>query len=586
MVHWHVELDDPHGHHFRVSLKLLRPDAQQAFSLPVWIQGSYLVREFSRHLGPLQARQGGQLRAVLQTGKNSWQIDCQGRAALTLSYRVYAFDASVRGAFLDARRGFFNGSSLFLQVHGRREQAHRLTLGRLPAGWQVATAMPPASTGRGYECADYDELLDHPVALGPFWRGRFEAGGAPHELVISGAWPQVDSERLLADTRRICATQQAFWPDAPAPFARYSFLLHCAENGAGGLEHRASCALLAPRSELPVLGQCASSDGYVNLLSLISHEYFHAWNVKRLKPAELARPDHGCENPTRLLWFFEGFTSYYDELMLRRCGLIDAPAYLRLLARSISAVAATPGRLRHSLEAASFEAWTKFYRPDENTANATVSYYSKGALVALALDLSLRRRGHSLDQLMAWLWRHCGAAQPGGGALVLDDLALGLRALAGLRAGAALHQQLLAWVQGTDELPLAELLASVGLELQAEAATLAASLGLRLSEGPVRGVQVRAVLAGGPAQRAGVSAGDELLALDGWRIHRLDEAQAWLRPGQPFELLLVRDQRVQRLLLHPGPASVPGSSPGNLHLSLQDSASPTVRARRQAWLDG
>ena len=596
MIDCRVEPDDLHGHHYRVTLRVPLPAALQAFTLPVWIPGSYLVREFSRHLMGLQALQGGRPLPVEQLAKSRWQVRCSGRAALTLRYRVYAFDPSVRAAFLDAQRGFFNGTSLFLRLEGRADEPHRLTLGRLPAGWSVATAMRPTALAAGaprprpalrrFQAADYDELVDHPVAIGRFWRGGFEAGGVPHELVVGGAWPMLDGPRLLADAQRICERQQAFWhgaarvagPRGASPFDRYVFLLWAAEDGQGGLEHRASSALLAPRRDLPVAGVAPQGDGYLRLLGLISHEYFHAWNVKRLKPAELAAIDYGRENHTRLLWFFEGFTSYYDDLMLRRAGLVDDAQYLRLLARNVDAVAATPGRLQHSLEDASFEAWTKFYRSDENTPNTTVSYYAKGALVALALDLSLRRHGRSLDALMRALW-----SASGGGPIAQADIGSALRVLAGSRHGAALDRELLGWVRGTAELPLAELLDGVGVRWHDEPPALAAGLGLRLSEGAFSGVQVRSVLAGGAAMHAGVSAGDELLAVDGWRIRRLDDALGWVGRGKPFDLLLVRDQRLLRLRLQPGAAP---TLPGSVQLRLQDKPAAAVLACRRAWLDG
>ncbi|MBL8348826.1 MAG: M61 family metallopeptidase [Burkholderiaceae bacterium] len=584
MIRYRIEPDDLHTHHWRVTLGVAQPAAETILSLPVWIAGSYMVREFGRHVSGLQARQGARPLAVEALDKTTWRVRCSGRATLVLSYRVYAFDASVRGAFLDAHRGFFNNTALCLRVQGREAQPHRLTLGALPAGWQVATAMAAAPGGgaRAFEAGSYDELLDHPFELGSFWRGRFDAGGVPHELVVTGALPGFDGERLLADTRRICEQQIAFWhaPDrSRPPFSRYIFLLHAVEEGFGGLEHRASTALAAARRDLPRAGMDGLPDGYVALLGLISHEYFHTWNVKRLKPAELAEPDHRNENHTRLLWFFEGFTSYYDELMLRRCGLIDRPRYLRLLAKTVNAVAATPGRRVQSVAEASFDAWVKYYRSDENTPNATVSYYQKGALVALALDLTLRRRGASLDELMRSLWRRSGAAGDvaSGGAVTEADIAAMLAEVAGQPLDAVLRD----WVHGTGELPLAELLPDFGVQWRAERAGFAASLGLRLSEGPVSGVQVKSVLVGSAAAAAGLSAGDELLAIDGWRIRRLDDALAWVAPAQPFELLLVRDQRVLTLTLRPDARSPLAST---VSLQLQDKPLRGAAARRRAWI--
>lgn len=581
-VRYRIEIEDAHAHLFRVTLTLARPAALQAFSLPVWIPGSYLVREFSRHLSGLQARQGGRELALRQTRKNRWEVDCQGRGALTLSYRVYAFDDSVRTAFLDAERAFFNASSLCLCAQGQEQAPHQIEFGALPRGWQIATAMPAAGRRR-YVAADYEELIDHPFELGRFWRGEFMAGGVPHELVVSGALPVLDAQRLLKDTQQLCEAQIDFWHAAPGrgrrrreapPFARYVFLLNAVGEGYGGLEHRASTALLASRADLPVLGQSETSEGYVRLLGLISHEYFHTWNVKRLRPAEFARFDLEQEHYTELLWFFEGFTSYYDELFLRRCGLIDAPRYLKLLAGTASGVLAAPGRKQHSLAQASFDAWIKYYRPDENSPNATVSYYTKGSLVALAMDLSLRSatRPSSLDALMRALWQRSGGGP-------IDEAAI-CEALSEL-GGAALAEQLRRWVHGTDDLPLPALCERFGLQWGSDKPSMAQRLGLRVSEqdGVLR---VKQVLLGGAAHRAGVAAGDEILAANDWRLRKLDELALTLDLKRPqrVELLVSRDQRLQRL-----PLSLPlQPAAAPVRLGLADKAAARALSLRRAWL--
>jgi len=582
MITYRVDIPDPHTHQFHVTLELPQPAAEQRLSLPVWIPGSYMVREFGRHLSQLQARQGTREVALEQLDKTTWLARCQGRATLTLSYRVYAFDTSVRTAFLDAQRGFFNGTSLFLRAEGREAGPHRVRLGALPKGWEVATGMRGAGKGQ-YEAADYDELVDHPFELGRFWRGRFEAAGVPHEFVVAGALPGFDGDRLLADTRRICEAQIAFWHGASGskgatepPFERYVFMLNAVEDAYGGLEHRASTALIFPRRELPRRHHAALTDGHVRLLGLISHEYFHTWNVKRLKPSEFARLDYTRENYTQLLWFFEGFTSYYDDLFLVRSGLIDEGRYLKLLGTTLTGVNGTPGRKVQSVAQASFDAWVKYYRADENTPNATVSYYTKGSLVALALDLTLRAAGKGhLDALMRRLW-----ARSGGGPVSEDELCAELQAMAGRSAVESLKR----WVHGTDDLPLAELLKRFGIALREDPANgLANDLGVKLSEGPVSGVQVKSVLRGGAAERAGISPGDELLAVQGWRIRRLDDAQAWLAPGEPFELLLVRDQRVLTLRVVP---PEPGGAARTVSLALADKTPQSAAALRRAWLQG
>ena len=577
MPSYRIELADRHAHLYRVTLTLPRPAPEQGLSLPVWIPGSYLVREFARHLSQLQAWQGTRAVPLQQTDKARWVARCSGAASLRVSAMVYAFDTSVRAAFLDADRAFFNGTSLCLRADGREGEPHRLEIGALPRGWEIATAMTPLpGRARSFEAADYDELVDHPFELGPFWRGRFRARGVPHEFVIANAYPGFDGQRLLADAQRICEAQIAFWHGrgvrARPPFRRYLFALNTAEDGRGGLEHRASTALLAPRRCLPRPGMAHPTEAYIDLLGLISHEYFHAWNVKRMKPREFACYDYARENHSALLWFFEGFTSYYDDLMLLRAGLIDAPGYLALLLKTINTVRATPGRSVHSLADASFEAWTKFYRPDENTPNITVSYYAKGALVGLALDLQLREAGASLDALMRTLWK----ATNGG---PLDEAQI-LQAVEAA-AGSALARELSQWVHGTQDPPLQHLLRGAGVSVQTEATGLAAGLGLRLSEGPISGVQVKSVLADSPAARAGINVGDEVLAVDGWRIRRIDEALQWSTRDRPLELLLVRDQRLRTLTVVPDPRSPLRQQ---WRLGLDERASAAALKRRRAWL--
>jgi predicted metalloprotease with PDZ domain len=570
-ITYRVELHDLHAHQFRVTLTVPQPAAAQRLSLPVWIPGSYMVREFARHLSHLEARQGGKTVALAQIDKTTWQAECSGRGGLQVTCLVYAFDRSVRAAYLDASRGFFNGTSLFLRVHGREHETHHLTLGRLPRGWQVASAM--ARDGRGWRAADYDELVDHPFELGRFWRGEFKAHGAPHEFIVAGAWPGFDGKRLLADSQKICAAQIAFWHGArqpKPPFGRYLFLLNAVDEGYGGLEHRASTALIARRRDLPQDGVPALTEGYATLLGLVSHEYFHTWNVKRLKPAELATIDFSRENHSELLWFFEGFTSYYDDLLLLRAGVIDAPRYLGLIGKTLNAVRATPGAAVQSVAQASFDAWTKYYRGDENTPNATISYYTKGALVALALDLTLRAEGRgTLDDVMRRLWRDSG-----GGAI--DEAAIGA-ALAAV-GGRAFTRELAAWVHGTAELPLPALLARTGIAVREDKPGFAAALGLRLAESSGT-VQVKQVLSASAAMRAGVAAGDELLAVDDWRIRKLDEAQQWLAPGREFTLLLARDQRLSTLRVTPEAQPRPV-----LALSLHAAPDKAAAALRRDWI--
>jgi predicted metalloprotease with PDZ domain len=611
MTQYRIEVGDAHSHRFLVTLTIAKPQPQQRLSLPVWIPGSYLVREFARHLSPIQASQGKRICQVTPLDKATWEVATQGTTPLTVRYEVYAFDTSVRAAFLDTRRGFFNGTSVFLKAHGFEDQAQAVKIAGLPKGWEVATALPAVKVnaqGLGdYLAPDYDALVDHPVELGTFWRGEFIARGVRHELIVAGTTPDFDGQRLLDDTRQICEAQIAFWHGRrKPPFDHYVFMLNVVEDGYGGLEHRQSTALICGRKDVPRQGRPINKEAYTTLLGLISHEYFHTWNVKRLKPVEFAPYDYTQENHTRMLWFFEGFTSYYDDQFLLRTGLIDAATYLKLLSKTVNQVLATPGRLNYSLGQASFDAWTRYYRPDENTANATVSYYTKGSLVALALDLALRQlpqhgqHAPSLDGVMQRLWKLSRAITSADVAQALADEAGHLPTVIAPKPGtpvlAGWQTLLTSWTEGCDDLPLQTLLSQFGVVWGAKQGPLPQQWGLRVQDNN-GSPKVQAVMRASVAEQIGLSVGDELLALDGWRIKRADDLAAWHDAGKSQTLLVSRDQRLLTLKT-PAPATatkadkkasklqpLAGSGAETIGLAMADvSAAQATQARRRAWL--
>lgn len=566
-IHYRVECADRNAHLFAITLRIERPAAQQRVALPVWIPGSYLVREFSKNLQQLAASQGRRKLAVQQLDKHSWQVDCAADKPLELRYQVCAYDNSVRTAWLDGTRAFFNGTSLYLRVEGQVDEPHAIevvapTLSQDEERWSCATALKPTRTDRqgfgSYLAADYDELADSPVEMGAFWSAEFEVCGVPHRFVVAGAPPSFDGERLVADTRAICETQMRFWHGAKVgkrggpkpPHDRYVFMLNAVDDGYGGLEHRHSTALICTRRDLPQLALKKQAEGYTTLLGLISHEYFHTWNVKRLRPAEFGRYDYGRENYTQLLWLFEGFTSYYDDLLLRRAGRLDDAGYLRLINKTINQVLQAPGRHVQSAAQASYDAWIKYYRQDEQTANTTISYYTKGALVALCFDLTLRAESKSsLDDVMRLLWK-----KSGGGPVTEADFAAALAAVGGRSFSAEIAH----WVHSTEELPLAELLGRHGVAANEDPAQRAQELGLRVAES-AGSVQIKMVLRGGAAEQAGFSANDEWIGIElgaakgrpaqGWRITRLDDLALYLGPLKKITALVARDRRLLRLPL-------------------------------------
>ena len=558
-LHYRIDIADVHAHLYGVTLTIAQPAAQQRVSLPVWIVGSYMVREFSKQLMGIRASQGKRNVPVSQINKNTWQIDCDTSQPLTLHYQVHAQDNSVRTAWLDTQRGFFNATSLCLQADGQHDVAHVVDI-QAPKhthDWKLATGLTPVKVDRKgfgtYLASNYDVLADTPVEMGAFWSGQFKVMGIEHQFVVAGAPPSFDGARLLQDAQAICETICSFWHGnkrSQIPFARYVFMLNAVGDGYGGLEHHNSTALICQRSDLPRASSDTSakpSDGYTTLLGLISHEYFHTWNVKRLRPAEFTHYNYAQENYTELLWFFEGFTSYFDDKLLRRSGLIDDAQYLRLLNKTINQVLQTPGRKVHTVAQSSFEAWTKYYLQDANSPNLTVSYYTKGALVALCLDLSLRQHGvrnHSvtLDDVMRGLWKRCKA-----GPMQESDLLEVLKEL----TGRSWRSELNAWVHSTRELPLEKVLPTHGVTIHHDPAQLAQALGLRVVE--ERGVVIKQVLHDSPAHAAGFASADEWLGIEVnhamWRLQKLDDVLLYAGWGKKITALVSRDRQILRLPL-------------------------------------
>ena len=571
--------DDPAGHYFSVELVIESPDPEgQVVSLPAWIPGSYLIRDFARNIVKISARSGNKNVALQKKSNHSWQCaPCAG--PLTIYYTVYAWDLSVRGAHFDESHAFFNGTSVFLRPHGLEHLECLLDL-RAPTHcnhWKVYTSLPEAPAKRFSKAArrhgfglylapDYDALIDHPVEMGTPHVARFFACDAEHELVFTGVVPGLDIERIRDDVQKICETQIRFFePETrAAPFLdssnRYVFMTMVTGDGYGGLEHRASTALLASRGDLPVKAQADAPEGYITFLGLVSHEYFHTWNVKRIKPAAFAPYALDRENHTRMLWLSEGFTSYYDDLMLLRAGLIDETRYFSLLSKTIDTVTKTPGRRLQSVADSSFDAWTRFYKQDENAPNALISYYSKGSLIALGLDLVLRhatQNRRSLDDVMQLLWTRFGREFYRGSPIgIPEDAITGLIEEA---TGVNVSDFLKRHVDGCEDIPLSDLFAANGMTLEASTAPKAPVLDARLRLAHGR-VELASVMNGGAAHTAGLSAGDQLVALAGLRISDIKDVDAILRtcmPGTPVTVHIFRRDELRSFTLHPATA-LPG----------------------------
>lgn len=545
---------DPAGHRLRVTLRIARPDrkGQQLF-MPAWIPGSYLIRDFARQVETIRASCDDQDVPVRKTGNHTWQCGpCAG--PLEIEYTVYAWDLSVRSAHVDETHAFFNGTSVFLGVDGQTDQPCHVLLNPPPHTdrWKVYTSLPLAEQhpqaaqrhGFGmYFAPDFDALVDHPVELGTPQVITFTAHGALHEMVFTGVAPNLDLERIAADTKRICEAQiELFEPETRVvPFLdssdRYVFMTMVTGDGYGGLEHRSSTALLTSRHDLPVRGRQDAGKGYQDFLGLVSHEYFHTWNVKRIKPAVFAPYDLKRENHTRLLWVFEGFTSYYDELMLLRSGVISEQDYLDRLAKVMASVLRGPGRLKQSVADSSFDAWTRFYKQDENSPNALASYYTKGSLVALGLDITIRQATNyqrSLDDVMRLMWQRYGRdfyqrTRAGSGKGVKEDeMASLIKEATGVDTTGLIQR----YACACDELPLEEWLGHAGVSLERRSTDPLPGLDVRLKESAT-GLSIATAYEHGAAHRGGLSAGDELIAIGGIRVNDMTALKRTLGRWHP-----------------------------------------------------
>ena len=536
-IHYRIKPAQPEAHLFEVTCFIKQPDPTGVtISLPSWIPGSYMIRDFAKNIVQIRAQtQSGQPLFVTRMEKSRWQIQ-NSVEPITIEYEVYAWDLSVRSAHLDTTHGFFNGTSVFIQIDGMTEQPCSIEIlppnGEQYKTWRVATSMSREGAelyGFGqYQASNYDELVDHPVEMGNFSLASFEAAGITHDIVISGRH-RADMPRLCHDLKAICETHISMFGELPE-MERYVFLIMAVGNDYGGLEHRASTSLLCSRNDLPLQGQTEITDNYRSFLGLCSHEYFHTWNVKRIKPKAFLPYDLSQETHTRQLWAFEGITSYYDDLGLVRSGLISKSSYLELLGQTATRVWRGQGRFKQSVADSSFDAWTKFYKQDENAPNAIVSYYTKGALIALALDMTLRQYSDNektLDDLMRLLWNEYGKPHTG-----LEEGEI--EVLASKLVDVDLSGFFNTYLYGTDDIPLKNLLSQVGIAFSLRPASGNAdlggkpltqnkektpvSIGARITEGE-GGAKLSHVFENGPAMHAGLAAGDLVIAVDHIKVN-------------------------------------------------------------------
>jgi len=576
-MRYRLSLPEPHSHLFHVEVVADGPGDVLELVFPVWTPGSYLVREFARHVEGLVAEDGaGRPLPLERLDKHRLLVRAGGAERAVVRYRVYANELTVRTAHLDGTHGFLNPAALFPYARGRERERHVVHI-LPPPGWHVSTALEGGPTE--FAARDYDELADSPVEIGTHRTLRFTALGKPHEVALWGRG-NLDEIRFADDARKVVEALGTLM--GGLPYARYLFVVHLADKRRGGLEHASSTTLHVARTGF------FPRKAYDETLGLLAHEFFHVWNVKPLRPAAFVPYDYAREQYTRLLWWFEGATSYYEQVALARAGLLEPRRWLESLGQALTSLERTPGAGKMSLEEASFLAWVKHYRQDENTPNSAVSYYLKGELVALALDLALRRAGHSLDDLLrALLARFAERGVPEDGVEVVAAELLGKEPA---------RRFFDRFVRGTEPLELE--LDVVGLRLRRrategfddkggtgpkadDAGPPAGFLGAELMPGPKLAVQ--SVREGSPAHRAGLYAEDELVAEDGFRV---DRAALWDRlcergPGGKLRLTVFRRDELVEIEVALGP-----SREDAVWLEPLPDATPAQRAAFESWSAG
>lgn len=540
-IRYIVSFPAPQTHYLEVEATVPTGGQRQVeLMMPVWTPGSYLVREFSRNVEGFTARDGqGRPLVVNKTRKNRWRVSTGGMPVVTVKYRLYAGEMSARTNWVEDRFALINGAPTFVTLVENRRRPHEVRL--IPSlDWkQTMTGLSALSDGQPhhYRAADYDTLVDSPIVAGNPAVHRFDVEGKPHYLVDVGEAGVWDGGRAAGDLEKVVRETVRMW--GHIPYDRYLFFNLITESG-GGLEHRNSTVVMTSRRST------GTRAAYLGWLSLTSHEFFHAWNVKRLRPVELGPFDYENENYTKGLWIAEGFTDYYADLLLHRAGVSSESEYLRALSANIESLQASPGRLVQPVDMASYDSWIKFYRPDENSANSSVSYYTKGHVLAFLLDAKIRRAtsgAKTLDDLM----RAAYARYSGPKGYTSEDFKALAADVAGSRAG--VFEWLVSATESAGELDYREALDWFGLtfgasSLRAERGWL--GVNIRMDEGRIVVTQVRG---GAPGEKGGINVGDEMLAIGDVRVRagQLANRLAQYRAGDTVSILVARRDELRRL---------------------------------------
>ena len=592
-----VAMPRPHTHLFDVEIAIkLAPNTtapnQQQLVMPVWTPGSYLIREFERNVQDFNATDvAGQPLKWEKINKDTWRVMTNGAREWRATYRVYANEFSVRTSELNSGHAFWNNANLLMYPDGYLKLPSTIRV-LVPDVWKVATGLPGVPGQRNTFRADnFDILYDSPFEASNFKTIVFNVKGVPHRIVIDGEG-NYDPERMRRDVQKIVETEVEVM-GGEIPYRDYTFILHLRQNGGGGLEHLNSASLGYPRFGFRIRqGDRLTSAGpnttdrsepdYRSFLSLVAHEFFHLWNVKRIRPDALGPFDYTQENYTKNLWVAEGITDYYADVALRRGGLVSEQEFLNATARAIQNLQNTPGRLVQSAEESSFDAWIKYYRQDENSVNSQVSYYDKGAILGLLLDLEIRKRSSgrkSLDDVMHYLYTEFFKRDR-------NYTPADFQKACELMAGSSLEEFFTRYVRGKDELDYNAALSAAGLKLDTGATSVDGKpvervfFGADLEQDQDRLI-VRRVYAGSPAYEQGLNAGDQIVALDNMRVTRdfFNARLAEKKPGDLINLTVFRFDDLSTLLIKLG-----GRTEGTYRITSLPSQTELQKQIYRAWL--
>ena len=517
-----VKIDEPYLHLFKVEMAISEiTESEIILTMPAWTPGSYLIRDFSRNVRSLSAHSSdGRALETRKKDKSSWRVLTSGSADLRISYQVFCEELSIRSTHLDASHAFILGTSAFMYMEGYKDQALEISFS-IPGNWHISTSLEK-TTDNVYRAINYDVLVDSPVEIGTHLSGTFIVDGKEHEVALYGQYSG-DFQKLLNDMQKIVeATLRIF---EHAPYKRYVFILQAYQgNQMGGLEHSASCAVSLDSSMI------FDDDYYKRLMSVIAHEYFHTWNVKRIRPVELGPFNYREENYTTLLWFSEGVTDYFADLIILRAKLIDQVKYMEFLGESIKMIEFMPGSLETSLAESSFDSWIRFYKPSSDDINSYISYYLKGKIIGLMMSrriASLTLGAKSLDQLLHMLYEKF---RKDGKGFTEKDLLAALKDISGQDFTDFFNK----FIRGTDKIDFDSELDEMGLKIErTHSAESRASLswsGMIVKRDGMA-YTVAAVVKGKPAYRAGINSGDEVVAINGARF-RDENTSAIVKGGK------------------------------------------------------